>query len=150
VFTKSVPKSQKMKLKGGATVDPDSNLDDEAHVYRASTKDLYSAVLGKTDLATGQNSYYKLQVLESDVGKRYWLFRSWGRIGTTIGGTKTEDFGPGLQDAIELFESLYEEKSGIPWRLRGTIDKVAGKMAPLEMHDGTDVSIFSFGLLTLR
>lgn len=35
---------------------------------------------------------------------RYYLFRSWGRIGTTIGGSKTEDFGHDLSEAKEEFE----------------------------------------------
>lgn len=33
-FTKSIPEKQKIKLKGGAAVDPDSGLDDVAHVYQ--------------------------------------------------------------------------------------------------------------------
>ena len=42
------------------------------------------------DIVRGTNSYYKLQLLESDSGQKYSLFRSWGRVGTTIGGNKIE------------------------------------------------------------
>ena len=51
---------------------------------------VYNAVLGMVDIVRGTNSYYKLQVLEGDRSRSYYVFRSWGRVGTTIGGTKTE------------------------------------------------------------
>ena len=56
-------------------------------------KMLYSVVLGMVDIVRGNNSYYKLQVLEPDKGVRHdmcHLFRSWGRVGTSIGGSKIE------------------------------------------------------------
>jgi poly [ADP-ribose] polymerase len=65
-----MPSKVKLKLKGGAAVDPDSNLEDVAHVYRRKD-DIYSAVLGITDIQSGKNSYYKLQVIEGDAGNRY-------------------------------------------------------------------------------
>lgn len=34
----------------------------------------------------------------------YYLFRSWGRIGTTIGGVKTEDFEHELEDCKKRFK----------------------------------------------
>lgn len=80
-----MPSKVKLKLKGGVAVDPDSGLEAIAHVYQ-DKGDKYTTVLGLTDIQSGKNSYYKLQVLESDNRDRYWLFRSWGRIGTTIGG----------------------------------------------------------------
>ena len=51
---------------------------------------VFSAVLGLVDIKRGTNSYYKLQLLEGDSGKGYYLFRSWGRVGTSIGGSKLE------------------------------------------------------------
>ena len=67
---------------------------------------LYSAVLGAVNIQDGKNSYYKLQILEHDKKPKWsvsiegilqyeltdprWVFRSWGRVGTTIGGTKLE------------------------------------------------------------
>lgn len=72
-------------MKGGIAVDPDSGLEHSAHVYQDGD-DKYTVVLGLTDIQSGRNSYYKLQLLESDSRNSYWLFRSWGRIGTTIGG----------------------------------------------------------------
>ena len=60
----------KLKLKGGGVVDPDSGLEDKAHVLK--TKDgMYSVVLGIVDIQSGRNSYYKLQVLEHDKKQKY-------------------------------------------------------------------------------
>lgn len=87
MFTSKVPSKQVLKLKGGLAVDPDSGIDHKSHVYKKDS-DVYSVVLSKTDIQKQQNSYYKLQLLQSDTGSRYWLFRSWGRIGTTIGGDR--------------------------------------------------------------
>ena len=61
LLKKDVPKSVKLKLKGGGYVDPDSGLEDKAHVLKARDT-LFSAVLGAVDIASGRNSYYKIQV----------------------------------------------------------------------------------------
>jgi poly [ADP-ribose] polymerase len=70
MFTKIMPSKVKVQLKGGAAVDPDSNLGDVAHVYK-NKHDIYNAVLDVTDIQSGTNSYYNLQVLESDGGNRF-------------------------------------------------------------------------------
>ena len=59
--------------KGGAVVDPESELDDEAHVLcEFRTNDPYSVVLGFVDIMQGTNSYYKLQIIEHDTMKRWF------------------------------------------------------------------------------
>lgn len=85
-------------------------MDDVAHVYK-NGKLKYFAILGLVDIAADKNSYYKLQLLESDKGHKYWVFRSWGRISTSIGSTKLVKCA-GLEEAIEMFEEHYEEKTG--------------------------------------
>ena len=62
----SMPKSMKLKLKGGAYVDPESGLEDKAHVYKTGQDELYSVVLGAVNIKEGKNSYYKLQMLQHD------------------------------------------------------------------------------------
>ena len=111
MFTKEMPKSLTLKLKGGAYVDPESGLENKAHVYKSGS-DLYSVVLGSVDVQEGRNSYYKLQLLQHD-SKSYklYVFRSWGRVGTTIGGTKLEEFDD-LEDAKANFKALFAEKTG--------------------------------------
>lgn len=71
----------------------------------------YFAILGVVDIAADKNSYYKIQLLESDKKHKYWVFRSWGRISTSIGSSKL-DKCTSLDDALQLFEKHYEEKTG--------------------------------------
>lgn len=135
-FTKSVPSKVTLKVKGGTAVDPDSELEDVAHVYKKGS-DVYSTVLGLTDLQSGTNKYYKLQILESDKGHSYWVFRSWGRIGTTIGGKKLEKVDT-LAEAKKIFTSHFSEKSGNLWENRHNFKKVAGKMYPMDLTYGDE------------
>lgn len=128
-----MPSKVKLKLKGGGAVDPDSGLEDCAHIYE-SGKDKYTAVLGLTDIQKQKNSYYKLQLLQADAGNQYWLFRSWGRIGTSIGGNKLEPMG--LHEAKRQFRQLYEEKSGNTWNDRHDFVKQPGLMYPIDVDYG--------------
>lgn len=100
----------KLKLKNGTAVDPESGLEDVAHVY-CTSKLKYFAILGKVDIKKDKNSFYKIQLLESDDSKKYWVFRSWGRISTTIGDTKLQKFTK-LQEALDTFEKIFEDKTG--------------------------------------
>uniref|UniRef100_A0AAQ5YH55 Poly [ADP-ribose] polymerase n=1 Tax=Amphiprion ocellaris TaxID=80972 RepID=A0AAQ5YH55_AMPOC len=130
-------KSKKMKLtvKGGAAVDPDSGLENSAHVLEQNGK-MYSATLGLVDIVRGTNSYYKLQLLEDDVQKRYWVFRSWGRVGTTIGGNKLDKFHD-KNSALDNFLGVYKEKTGNDWGCSNFI-KYPNKFYPLEIDYGQD------------
>ncbi|KAF7653732.1 hypothetical protein LDENG_00079310 [Lucifuga dentata] len=130
-------KSKKMKLtvKGGAAVDPDSGLEDSAHVLEQNGK-MYSATLGLVDIVRGTNSYYKLQLLEDDVHKRYWVFRSWGRVGTTIGGNKLDKFHD-KNSAMDNFLGVYKEKTGNDWG-SSNFTKYPNKFYPLEIDYGQD------------
>lgn len=136
MFTKSVPSKVTIKVKGGTAVDPDSGLEDVAHVYKKGS-DIYSTVLGLTDLQSGTNKYYKLQILESDKGHRYWVFRSWGRIGTTIGSQKLEAV-ESMAEAKKIFTTHFAEKSGNLWEDRHNFKKVAGKMYPMDLSYGDE------------
>ncbi|KAM4632765.1 poly [ADP-ribose] polymerase 1 [Polymixia lowei] len=130
-------KAKKMKLtvKGGAAVDPDSGLEDSAHVLDQNGK-MYSATLGLVDIARGTNSYYKLQLLEDDVQKRYWVFRSWGRVGTTIGGNKLDKFHD-KNSAMDNFLGVYKDKTGNSWGC-SNFTKYPNKFYPLEIDYGQD------------
>ncbi|XP_057363781.1 poly [ADP-ribose] polymerase 1 isoform X3 [Manis pentadactyla] len=138
ISTKSVNKSEKrmkLTLKGGAAVDPDSGLEHSAHVLEKGGK-VFSATLGLVDIVKGTNSYYKLQLLEGDKEVRYWIFRSWGRVGTVIGSNKLEQM-PSKEDAIEHFMKLYEEKTGNSWHCKN-FTKHPKKFYPLEIDYGQD------------
>lgn len=62
-YEKSVSGKVKVKVKGGGVVDPDSGLDDVAHVYQ-SGKEKFTVTLGITDIQKNKNSYYKMQILK--------------------------------------------------------------------------------------
>ncbi|KAG8225243.1 hypothetical protein J437_LFUL008780, partial [Ladona fulva] len=145
MFTKSKPSSVRLKVKGGAAVNPDSGLEDKAHVLTVKG-DVLDAVLGFTDLKMGKNSYYKLQALESDKGNMYWVFRSWGRIGTTVGNNKLERCDT-KAEAVEKFEEQYEDKTGNCWKDRKNFVKVPGKYYPLDIDYGQASLFFSFDYL---
>uniref|UniRef100_A0A8C8R4N6 Poly [ADP-ribose] polymerase n=1 Tax=Pelusios castaneus TaxID=367368 RepID=A0A8C8R4N6_9SAUR len=133
--TSKSEKKMKLTVKGGAAVDPDSGLEDFAHVFEKAGK-IFSATLGLVDIVKGTNSYYKLQLLEDDREIRYWVFRSWGRVGTVIGSNKLEQM-PSKDDAIEHFLNLYEEKTGNSWHSKN-FTKYPKKFYPLEIDYGQD------------
>ncbi|XP_022647178.1 poly [ADP-ribose] polymerase-like isoform X2 [Varroa destructor] len=120
VFVKNDSETtMRVKMNGLAAVEPDSGLDGVAKVYQRG-KDVYSCVLGHADVARGTNSYYKIQLLESR--GTYFVFRAWGRIGTTIGGNKLEEHST-LQDAMLDFKGLFLEKTGNEWENRKNFEK---------------------------
>lgn len=90
-------------VKNGCTVDPKCRYAEDCHVYIDKNKKPWQALLTAADLASGKNSYYKVQLLEDDHRSEYYVFRSWGRVGTT-GGSKTEEFDGQLEDAKRSFK----------------------------------------------
>ena len=67
--------------------------------------------------------------------KRCYIFRSWGRVGTTIGGNKLNDCANKAAAKSEGRE-LYLEKTGNSWEQRKSATKRANKFFPLEMDYG--------------
>lgn len=70
----------------------------------------------------------------SKLFSRWWVFRSWGRIGTTIGNDKLEETED-LNDAIAQFDALYEEKTGNRFTAK-EFKKVPGCWYPLDIDYG--------------
>lgn len=66
---------------------------------------------------------------------RFWLFRSWGRIGTTIGGFKTTEYDT-LHEAKTDFERYYEEQTGNMWKNKENFVKVPGRKVPVDTDYG--------------
>ncbi|XP_037073152.1 poly [ADP-ribose] polymerase 1-like [Pollicipes pollicipes] len=126
--------TQRVRLKGGAAVDPGSELEDEAHVYKTNGEFL-NAVLSQVDAGSGRNSFYRLQVLQSDHGSRVWVFRAWGRLGTTVGGNKLEQFDS-IHAAVHEFKRLYEEKTGNRWGAKDGFVKMPGRFFPMDLDYG--------------
>jgi len=66
---------------------------------------------------------------------RYWVFRAWGRIGTTIGGFKTTKFDT-LEDAKTEFKFYFEDQTGNEWKNRNHFIKMPGKKVPVDTDYG--------------
>jgi len=65
------------------------------------------------------------------------VFRSWGRVGTTIGGHKLETFAS-KASAVHEFRFLYRDKTGNDWDDRANFTKVPNKFYPLDIDYGAD------------
>lgn len=61
--------------------------------------------MSMSDVTTGTNSYYILQLLQLTVGGKYALFCKWGRTGTHIGSSKLTEY-KSLDRATEAFECV--------------------------------------------
>lgn len=131
IYSKGSKKVANVKLKNGAAIDPDSGLSDVAHVYQREGV-VYTSVLGLADIKKNKNSYFKIQVLQSDDLRRLWLFSSWGRIGTKVGDSEKEEFSAAEIACVE-FERLYKSKTGNTWNNRETFKKLPGKFYPIEV-----------------
>ncbi|XP_045534555.1 poly [ADP-ribose] polymerase-like [Papilio machaon] len=126
VETKSV-------IKDGHPIDIKSGLQNIAHVYKDSEK-AYSEVLCKFSVENNKNSYYKLQLLEADDENKYWVYRSWGRTGTTIGGHQSDPF-TSIEAAKEHFLKIYTEKTGDDW-ISEEFSKKARAYVPIDISYG--------------
>ncbi|KAI1712161.1 poly(ADP-ribose) polymerase catalytic domain-containing protein [Ditylenchus destructor] len=132
--------SKKMVVKHGCVVDPSCEVSETTHVYiDPETKLPWQATLGMADVLSGKNSFYKLQLLKSDKTNEYYVFRAWGRVGTEVGGTKLEDFGPDLDDAKESFEKQFLDKTRNEWKNRHNFKKHPFALDIIELdYDGKD------------
>ena len=72
------------------------------------------------------------------------MFRSWGRIGTTIGGNKLEEIVD-KHGAMEQFRTLFLEKTGNNF-LSASYAKLPGKWTVLDI-DYSEVSFAFFGTI---
>ena len=71
----------------------------------------------------------------------YWVFRAWGRVGTTIGGNKLESCGASKRSAIDQFKELYAQKTGNEWEDRKSFVKHPKKFYPIDIDYGVSLYI---------
>lgn len=69
----------------------------------------------------------------------YYVFSSWGRIGTTIGDNKTK-YCYDLNEAINAFQRLYKQQTGNAFNAKKFVKK-PGKFYPVEVDYGDDESL---------
>ncbi|VDK58855.1 unnamed protein product, partial [Cylicostephanus goldi] len=55
------------------------------------------------------------------------MFRSWGRVGTLVGGSKTERFDNEFE-AVDAFKQIFLDKSGNNWDDKDNFKKLPGRM----------------------
>lgn len=126
-------------MKNGGVIDSESGLQAIAHVYRDNDV-LYNSVLTYIDIKKNKNSFYKLQVLESDVGHKYWLFRAWGRIGTKIGSSETDRFNS-MGRACAEFERYFREQTGHAFNVGARFTRIPGKFYPIDVDYRDDEKV---------
>ena len=124
------------QIKQGAVVDLQFDLYCSSQVHRDANS-TYSCMLVLVDIEQNKNSYFKLQVIESDnldyqrllMESKipcFHLFTSWGRIGTTIGKSNVKAF-QSVDLAIAEFKKVYKEKTGSDWNKNKKLVKILGK-----------------------
>jgi len=133
-----------VKVKSGTVVDPESGVEKSTHVYKDPSCDdpalaIHSAMLNKVNIDFDKNSFYKLQLLEHDKQKKYYVFRAWGRIGSTIGGTKLSPFHT-FDAALEEFSQIYLERTGNEWSNRANFIRNPRKYCPVDIDYGASTS----------
>ncbi|BFU23989.1 poly(ADP-ribose) polymerase, putative [Entamoeba histolytica] len=93
----------------------------------------YNVVLSKTDLDTGANSVYRMQIVKK--GKQYQMMFEWGRIGGTLHNT----FRNGsLSNILSEWIKKFKECTGNEWENRLQFKKVGGKYFMQALDTGKD------------
>lgn len=127
-----------VKVKGCSAVHESSGLQDSGHIL-ADGKSIYNTTLSMSDLSTGVNSYYIIQIIQDDKGSDCHVFRKWGRVGNDkIGGKKLECMSK--YDAVEEFKRLFLEKTGNSWEAweGKSFQKQPGRFYPLDIDYGVN------------
>ncbi|KAB1208820.1 Poly [ADP-ribose] polymerase 1 [Morella rubra] len=131
-----------VKVKGRSAVHESSGLQDTGHILEDG-KSIYNTTLSMSDLSTGVNSYYILQIIQDDKGSDCHVFRKWGRVGNDkIGGNKLDEMSK--SDAIREFKRLFLEKTGNPWEAweqKQNFQKQPGRFFPLDIDYGVNKQV---------
>ncbi|XP_062080552.1 poly [ADP-ribose] polymerase 1 [Humulus lupulus] len=130
-----------VKVKGSSAVHESSGMQDTGHILEDG-KSIYNTTLNMSDLSTGVNSYYILQIIQDDKSLDCYVYRKWGRVGTKIGGEKLEEFSK--SDAISEFKRIFREKTGNSWEAwleKQNFQKQPGKFFPLDIDYGVNKKV---------
>lgn len=131
-----------VKVKGQSAVHELSGLQDCGHILE-DRKSIYNTTLNMSDLSTGVNSYYILQIIQDDKSSDCYVFRKWGRVGNEkIGGNKLDEMSK--SDAIREFKRLFLEKTGNAWEAweeKKNFQKQPGRFYPLDIDYGVNKDV---------
>ena len=128
-------KKIKLTVTDGACVDPEAFEEvpeGSIIITDSGSGRLYTSMMTLVDLKKDKNSYYKLQAIQNKQGTRFFIFRSWGRIGSdTVGGTKVETFHV-RHNCISAFQDLFLEKTANDF-LSSNYVKMPDRFFPMEI-----------------
>lgn len=100
---------------------------------------VYNALLNTTDITTGVNKYYKMQVIQQGArSTKYTFWIHWGRTGTDTIGGKRAYTDLTRSDAIGQFKEKFHDMTGNDWDKRYAFEKRPGKYSLSELSDGND------------
>ncbi|KAI9672629.1 MAG: hypothetical protein M1831_000064 [Alyxoria varia] len=95
-------------------VDEGFTASHQPNVYLDEQGIIFDASLNQTNIKDNNNKFYRLQLLEDDVG--YFTHTRWGRVGE-FGQKKT--MGPfNIDAAMKEFNQKFKEKTGLKWEGR--------------------------------
>lgn len=132
--------------KNESAVDPEFEEQEEMHVYRYQGE-IFSCVLALVDVNGDKNSFYTLQVLQSDrVVTDFWLFTKGGRIGTTIRNPQSTAF-KSAKAACAKFKEIFKFKTDNDWDPCKAFEKKPGKFHVVKVECENDIVNISKSLL---
>eukprot|EP00932_Pfiesteria_piscicida_P019578 SRR837773.6402.p1 GENE.SRR837773.6402~~SRR837773.6402.p1 ORF type:complete len:318 (-),score=118.19 SRR837773.6402:29-934(-) len=109
--------------RSAGSVAPASGLVGKGKLYREGS-DLFDIDLNVRDDAKNMNKFYRMQVVQSNDGSKFWFVQHWGRVGT---GGQVQVKGPmGKDAAIKAIKSKFKQKSGKSWENRGAAGPGSG------------------------
>jgi len=116
------PAGRRLPRSAGA-VAPTSGLADKGRIYKEGGE-VFDIDLNVSDASKNMHKFYRMQVVESSDGTKYWFVQHWGRIGTT---GQTQVKGPSGKDAaIKAMKQKFRQKSGKDWANRGAAGPGSG------------------------
>eukprot|EP01023_Acetabularia_acetabulum_P068810 TRINITY_DN9824_c0_g1_i3.p1 TRINITY_DN9824_c0_g1~~TRINITY_DN9824_c0_g1_i3.p1 ORF type:complete len:606 (-),score=115.20 TRINITY_DN9824_c0_g1_i3:652-2469(-) len=95
-------------------VDPESCLSGD--LYGSDEGTIYDVMLLKQN-RTSEN-YYIIQLVKNDKANEYNIYSRWGRVGAA--GQCQVQHTDGQQEALDIFEDKFQDKTGIEWSSRYT------------------------------
>lgn len=119
-------------------VDADSGVSvDKHHIYEENDGQLlYNVTLNQSDIKTNSNSYYIMQLLAPDSENgTYKIWFKWGRVGTSIGGTKLGKY-PNIGRALKEWSDKFYAKTRNRWNdfAADRFVKYGGAYFPITIH----------------
>ncbi|PQQ17792.1 poly [Prunus yedoensis var. nudiflora] len=108
-----------VKVKGRSAVHESSGLQDTCHILEDG-KSIYNTTLSMSDLSTGVNSYYILQIIQDDKSSDCYVFRKWGRVGN---------------------DKIGDGNSWEAWEQKQNFQKQPGRFFPLDIDYGVNKQV---------